>query len=65
MATITLNRTPEKLAFGKTSIDFDVFLVELFEYMEDLEDKNKVIKAMEENKTTGVSLNDFISKYGK
>ena len=51
MATITLNRAPEKLAFGKTNVDFDVFLIELFEYMQDLEDKNKVIKAMEEDKS--------------
>lgn len=38
MATITLNKTPEKLSFWKTSVDFDVFLANLIDYMQDLED---------------------------
>ena len=42
MATLVLNKTPEKLTFGKTSVDFDVFLESLIDYMQDLEDVQSV-----------------------
>jgi len=42
MATLTLNKTPEKLTFGKTNVDFDVFLASLIDYIQDLEDVKSV-----------------------
>ena len=49
MATITLNKAPEKLSLWKTNIDFDIFLVELTEYMQDLEDIKLVKDEMKKN----------------
>lgn len=49
MATITLNKAPDKLSFGKNNIDFDVFLISLADYMQDLEDIKSVKDEMKKN----------------
>ena len=62
MTTITI----EKSNFTRTKFldEKDLFLYVL-EYMQDVEDKNDVLEAMKKDNSDWISLNDFVSKYGK
>jgi len=60
MTTLILNKIPDKLSFKTKSIDFEVFIDKLVEYMQDLEDTEVVKKEIQNDDWYRVSLDNFL-----